>query len=175
VENHDSLLLLGPQLILPNVELQLEYFDLGLPSRDQTDDQVTVDSALATLKHHVAVKCATITPDEERVEGRTSTAPPPPPPQSLVLTTLSKPFNLAYIRFSLYGRVTLCLCTMAPIAPLAIPGRRDPHPAFCLKVSYLITKVLLSYGELESVTVIKDYTNKMDLTNICLPGVLINL
>lgn len=53
------------------MEVQLKYFDLGLPYRDQTDDQVTVDSALATMKYNVAVKCATITPDEARVEGRT--------------------------------------------------------------------------------------------------------
>lgn len=56
------------KLILPNVDVQLKYFDLGLPYRDHTDDQVTIDSALATKKYNVAVKCATITPDEERVE-----------------------------------------------------------------------------------------------------------
>uniref|UniRef100_A0A8B9S893 isocitrate dehydrogenase (NADP(+)) n=1 Tax=Apteryx owenii TaxID=8824 RepID=A0A8B9S893_APTOW len=56
------------KLILPNVDVQLKYFDLGLPHRDQTDDQVTIDSALATQKYSVAVKCATITPDEARVE-----------------------------------------------------------------------------------------------------------
>ncbi|XP_034032420.1 isocitrate dehydrogenase [NADP], mitochondrial [Thalassophryne amazonica] len=56
------------KLILSNVDVELKYFDLGLPYRDQTDDQVTIDSALATKKHHVAVKCATITPDEARVE-----------------------------------------------------------------------------------------------------------
>lgn len=58
------------QLILPNVDVELKYFDLGLPYRDQTHDQVTIDSALATKRYHVAVKCATITPDEARVEGR---------------------------------------------------------------------------------------------------------
>ncbi len=57
------------QLILTNVDVELKYFDLGLPYRDQTDDQVTIDSALATQKYNVAVKCATITPDEARVEG----------------------------------------------------------------------------------------------------------
>ncbi|CAB1448115.1 unnamed protein product [Pleuronectes platessa] len=56
------------KLILPNVAVELKYFDLGLPYRDQTDDQVTIDSALATQKYNVAVKCATITPDEARVE-----------------------------------------------------------------------------------------------------------
>lgn len=58
-----------PQLILSNVDVELKYYDLGLPYRDQTNDQVTIDSALATQKYHVAVKCATITPDEARVEG----------------------------------------------------------------------------------------------------------
>ncbi|XP_022595872.1 isocitrate dehydrogenase [NADP], mitochondrial-like isoform X2 [Seriola dumerili] len=56
------------KLILSNVDVELKYFDLGLPYRDQTDDQVTIDSALATQKYNVAVKCATITPDEARVE-----------------------------------------------------------------------------------------------------------
>lgn len=51
------------------MDVQLKYFDLGLPHRDQTNDQVTIDSALATQKYSVAVKCATITPDEARVEG----------------------------------------------------------------------------------------------------------
>lgn len=57
------------QLILSNVDVELKYYDLGLPYRDQTNDQVTIDSAIATKKYHVAVKCATITPDEARVEG----------------------------------------------------------------------------------------------------------
>src|SRR3954451_22251494 len=56
------------QLILPYLDVDLKYFDLGIESRDATDDQVTVDSALATQRYGVAVKCATITPDEARVE-----------------------------------------------------------------------------------------------------------
>jgi isocitrate dehydrogenase len=56
------------KLILPYLDLELEYYDLGIENRDRTNDQVTVDSANATLKHGVAVKCATITPDEARVE-----------------------------------------------------------------------------------------------------------
>ena len=55
---------------MPYVDVDLEYYDLGMEYRDQTDDQVTIDSAHATLKHNVAVKCATITPDEERVKGK---------------------------------------------------------------------------------------------------------
>ncbi|SFB72685.1 NADP-dependent isocitrate dehydrogenase [Butyrivibrio sp. YAB3001] len=60
--------LIKEKLILPFVDLKSEYYDLGLKHRDETDDQVTVDSANATLKYGVAVKCATITPNNERVE-----------------------------------------------------------------------------------------------------------
>lgn len=56
------------KLILPFVDLKTEYYDLGLPERDKTNDQVTVDSALATLKYGVAVKCATITPNNQRMD-----------------------------------------------------------------------------------------------------------
>ena len=55
-------------LIDPYVELKTEYYDLGLKHRDETDDQVTTDSAKATKKYGVAVKCATITPNAQRVE-----------------------------------------------------------------------------------------------------------
>jgi isocitrate dehydrogenase len=56
------------QLILPYLELDLKYFDLGIESRDATDDQITVDAANAIKQFGVGVKCATITPDEARVE-----------------------------------------------------------------------------------------------------------
>lgn len=56
------------KLILPYVDLKIEYFDLGMEYRDKTDDQVTVDAANAIKKHGVGIKCATITPDEDRVE-----------------------------------------------------------------------------------------------------------
>ncbi|CAE7594872.1 icd [Symbiodinium microadriaticum] len=56
------------RLVLPYVDVPLEYYDLGMEYRDQTDDQVTIDAANAIQKHGVGVKCATITPDEERVE-----------------------------------------------------------------------------------------------------------
>ncbi|WP_369257630.1 NADP-dependent isocitrate dehydrogenase [Geodermatophilus amargosae] len=56
------------QLILPYLDVNLEYYDLGIEHRDATDDQVTVDSANAIKEHGVGVKCATITPDEARVE-----------------------------------------------------------------------------------------------------------
>ena len=55
---------------MPYLNVDLKYYDLGMEYRDKTDDQVTIDSALATLKYNVAVKCATITPDEERVVGK---------------------------------------------------------------------------------------------------------
>ena len=55
-------------LILPYLDINLEYYDLGIEHRDKTDDQVTIDSAHAIQKHGVGVKCATITPDEARVE-----------------------------------------------------------------------------------------------------------
>ncbi len=56
------------KLILPYLEIDLKYFDLGVEHRDQTNDQVTIDSANATKQYGVAVKCATITPDEARVK-----------------------------------------------------------------------------------------------------------
>ena len=56
------------ELLLPYIELKTEYYDLGLPERERTRDQVTVDSARATQKYGVAVKCATITPNAQRVE-----------------------------------------------------------------------------------------------------------
>jgi isocitrate dehydrogenase len=56
------------KLILPYLDIDLKYYDLGIEYRDQTNDQVTVDSAKATQQYGVAVKCATITPDEGRVK-----------------------------------------------------------------------------------------------------------
>ena len=55
-------------LIEPYVDLKTEYYDLGLQKRDESNDQITIDSALATKKYGVAVKCATITPNAQRVE-----------------------------------------------------------------------------------------------------------
>lgn len=52
------------------MDVEILYFDLGLPSRDASNDQVTIDAANAILKHNVGIKCATITPDEERVKGK---------------------------------------------------------------------------------------------------------
>src|SRR5208337_283960 len=57
------------KLILPYLDIKLEYYDLGMEYRDKTDDQVTIDAANANKKYGVGVKCATITPDEARVKG----------------------------------------------------------------------------------------------------------
>lgn len=56
------------RLILPYLDIDLEYYDLGIENRDASDDQVTIDAAQAIKREHVGVKCATITPDEARVE-----------------------------------------------------------------------------------------------------------
>ncbi|MEM7747509.1 MAG: NADP-dependent isocitrate dehydrogenase, partial [Pseudomonadota bacterium] len=56
------------KLVHPYLDINLEYYDLGMENRDKTDDQVTIDAAEAIKKHGVGVKCATITPDEGRVE-----------------------------------------------------------------------------------------------------------
>jgi isocitrate dehydrogenase len=56
------------KFIFPYLDIDLKYYDLGLEYRDQTNDQVTIDAAEAIKKYSVGVKCATITPDEQRVE-----------------------------------------------------------------------------------------------------------
>jgi isocitrate dehydrogenase len=60
--------LIKDKLILPYLDMDIKYFDLSLPSRDATDDQITVDAANAVKKYGVGIKCATITPDEERMK-----------------------------------------------------------------------------------------------------------
>ncbi|SVC95882.1 uncharacterized protein METZ01_LOCUS348736, partial [marine metagenome] len=55
------------KLILPYLDVEIEYYDLGIENRDKTDDQITIDAANAIKKFGVGVKCATITPDEQRV------------------------------------------------------------------------------------------------------------
>ena len=56
------------QLIHPYLEIPIEYYDLSIQNRDQTDDQITIDAAKAIQKYKVGIKCATITPDEQRVK-----------------------------------------------------------------------------------------------------------
>ena len=60
--------LIKDELILPWLDIDLKYYDLSVQSRDNTDDQITIDAAEAIKKYRVGVKCATITPDEARVE-----------------------------------------------------------------------------------------------------------
>src|SRR5262252_1185152 len=60
--------LIKKKLILPYLDIKLEYYDLGIEKRDGTDDQITIDAAEAIKRHGVGVKCATITPDEARVK-----------------------------------------------------------------------------------------------------------
>lgn len=60
--------LIKEKLILPFLDVELHFYDLSVQNRDATNDQVTVDAANAILKYNVGVKCATITPDEQRVE-----------------------------------------------------------------------------------------------------------
>ena len=55
------------KLILPYLDIDIKYFDLGMEYRDETNDQVTIDAAEAIKKYNVGIKCATITPDEDRV------------------------------------------------------------------------------------------------------------
>ena len=59
------------KLILPYIDLEIKYFDLGIKNRDFTDDQVTIDAANAIKEYNVGIKCATITPDEQRVKEYT--------------------------------------------------------------------------------------------------------
>ena len=56
------------KLILPYLDLDIKYYDLGMESREATKDQITIDSAEAIKKYNVGIKCATITPDEQRVQ-----------------------------------------------------------------------------------------------------------
>ena len=65
----DWLIFVYFQLIFPYLDVKCLYYDLGLPNRDKTDDQVTYDAAHAIQKYNVGIKCATITPDEARVKG----------------------------------------------------------------------------------------------------------
>ena len=56
------------ELILPYLDLDIKYYDLGMESRDETNDQITIEAANAIKEYKVGIKCATITPDEDRVE-----------------------------------------------------------------------------------------------------------
>jgi isocitrate dehydrogenase len=60
--------LIKNKLILPFLDLDIKYYDLGMENRDKTDDHVTLEAAAAIRKYKVGIKCATITPDEDRVK-----------------------------------------------------------------------------------------------------------
>jgi isocitrate dehydrogenase len=60
--------LIKDKLILPYLDIDLKYYDLSVEKRDETDDKITMDAAKAIQKYGVGIKCATITPDEARVE-----------------------------------------------------------------------------------------------------------
>ena len=64
----DEMKFIKEQLILPYLDIKLLYYDLGMESRDKTEDQITINAAEAIKKHKVGIKCATITPDEDRVK-----------------------------------------------------------------------------------------------------------
>ena len=68
--SHSRLISCFVQLIFPYVDVDCKYYDLGLENRDATDDQVTIESAHAIQRYNVGIKCATITPDEQRVQGK---------------------------------------------------------------------------------------------------------
>lgn len=59
-------------MVFPYVDVDCKYYDLGLEYRDKTDDQVTIEAAHAIQRYNVGIKCATITPDEQRVQGTSS-------------------------------------------------------------------------------------------------------
>ena len=81
------------QLILPYLDVNLEYYDLGVEKRDETEDKITVEAAEAIKKHGVGVKCATITPDEARAKSRIESSklymPMAMPPPGKLATSIS--------------------------------------------------------------------------------------
>lgn len=79
------------QLIFPYVDVECKYFDLGIENRDATNDQVTIDAAHAIQKYNVGIKCATITPDEQRVKGQ----------QKIMKAVLNNENSLHILEFSL--------------------------------------------------------------------------
>lgn len=99
------------QLIHPYLDVDLKYFDLSIEKRDETDDQITVDSANAIKEHGVGVKCATITPDEARVE-------------EFGLSRMYRSPN-GTIRNILGGTIFRAPITMDNI-PLYVPGWKEP-------------------------------------------------
>ena len=110
------------KLLLPYVELKTEYYDLGLKKRDETDDEITVLSAQATKKYGVAVKCATITPNADRVKEY----------------GLKKMWKSQTVRFGLFwtGRCSGHRFWYAGLSPMSEAGRhRLPLPGMRMGMS----------------------------------------
>lgn len=107
------------KFIHPYLDIDLKYYDLGLPYRDETNDQVTLDAAEAIKKYSVGVKCATITPDEARVEEfklKKSESPSPPP-----LPTTTTPHTTPTSQGERKLTLNLPQCGSPPTAPSATP------------------------------------------------------
>ena len=109
-------------LLEPFIELNTEYYDLGLEHRNETDDQVTIDSANATKKYKVAVKCATITPNAARV----------------------KEYNLKEMWKSPNGTIRAILY----IAQIVCKNKRFRHIHMCQRI--LSVCILRFFGQFES-------------------------
>jgi len=103
------------QLILPFLDIDIKYYDLGMEHRDATNDQVTIDAAHAIQKYNVGIKCATITPDEARVKG------PPSHICSPVVTADKSEFNLKEMWRSPNGTIRNILNGTVFREPIVIP------------------------------------------------------
>ena len=109
--------LIKDELLTPFVDLNTEYYDLGLVHRNETNDQVTIDSAEATKKYGVAVKCATITPNAARVKEYHTTNPVP-----IILVTDNKEYNLKEMYKSPNGTIRALLDGTVFRAPIIVKG-----------------------------------------------------
>lgn len=108
------------ELILPFIDLKTEYYDLGLLHRNETQDKVTVDAANATRKYGVAVKCATITPNAQRMKEY---------PQ---LTEMWKARTEQFVQFST-ERFSVHRYSSIPFIPLLKTGKAHYHCPSCLR------------------------------------------
>src|SRR5208282_3913034 len=112
------------QLIFPFLDLDIKYYDLGMENRDATNDQVTIDAAHAIQKYNVGIKCATITPDEDRVKGIRDRK---------IMQLISVEFNLKQMWRSPNGTIRNILNgtvfrepIVIPRIPRLIPGWKQP-------------------------------------------------
>jgi isocitrate dehydrogenase len=105
------------QLILPFLDIDIKYYDLGMEHRDATNDQVTIDAAHAIQKYNVGIKCATITPDEARVKGPLLTLPPP----FIIVVLIMAEFNLKEMWRSPNGTIRNILNGTVFREPIVIP------------------------------------------------------